>query len=122
MPTYQIRFRDGRPADVVQADEMLRERRSIVFRSAQMVVLTPRWIARCRYAASEVADVREIAGQGEAMVSSDGYRVEVGRAAALPSPHTTPLPASHLAGALGRRLSHCGRAGALRRPGNSQNR
>jgi hypothetical protein len=42
----------------------------------QMVILTPRWIVRRRYAAAEVADVRELAGHGEAMVSPAGYRVE----------------------------------------------
>ncbi len=62
--------------ELVYADEMRREGRSIVFRSVQLVILMPRWIVRRRFAASEVADVRELAADGEAMVSPDGYRVE----------------------------------------------
>jgi hypothetical protein len=76
MPTYEVRFRDSRPPEVVHADEMRRERGLIVFRSVQLMILTPRWIVCRRYDASDVVDVRELAGNGEAVISPDGYRVE----------------------------------------------
>jgi hypothetical protein len=76
LPTFEVRFRDGRPAEIVQADEMRRERSLIVFRSVQLVILTPCWVVRRRLRASEVADVRKLAAKSEAMVSPDGYRVE----------------------------------------------
>jgi len=52
------------------------ERNSIVFRSVQLVILTPCWVVQRRVAASEVAQVRQLDDPGEAMVSPDGYRVE----------------------------------------------
>jgi hypothetical protein len=76
MPTYEIRFRDDRPSEVVLADEIRRERSSIVFRSVQLAILTPCWIVRRRVTVSEVAGVRELAADGEAMVTPAGYRVE----------------------------------------------
>jgi hypothetical protein len=75
MPTYEIHFRDQRGPEVVRADEMRHERNSIVFRSVQLVILTPCLVQR-RVAASEVAQVRQLDDPGEAMVSPDGYRVE----------------------------------------------
>jgi hypothetical protein len=47
-----------------------------VFRRVQLVMLAPRWIVQRRFRASEVTDVRQLASDGEAMVSPDGYRVE----------------------------------------------
>jgi hypothetical protein len=64
MPTYQIHFRDGQGPEVVRADEMRHERNSIVFRTVQLVILTPCWVVQRRVAASEVAQVRQLDHRG----------------------------------------------------------
>lgn len=76
MPIYEIRFCDDRPPEVVLADEMRRENVSIVFRSVELVILTPRWVVQRRRASSEVAAIRRLDRPDPTMVSPEGYRVE----------------------------------------------